>query len=374
MRLDERVADGCVAQGAAGQRLAVELVPTAESRAFRPEAMALRSGVRGRASDRHRQAGRPRRASRPRATGRARCSTACWRGTPRRATLPRAGIVHRLDKDTSGLMVVGKTLAGRDRAVARDRGARGASRSTSRSRTASWPCRADAHRRADRPRPALARAHGGASRRASRRRTDVERVGWRRAWTRDVRQCAALHAAHRPHAPDPRPPGVAWPSAGGRRAVRRASRARPGSARRCTRRRLAFAHPRHRQGAGVSRPLPPEISPHAWRAGRREAALERSRFGTMRAKSFRGAVRAGRREVRMSRRSARPPASDRVAGKGATEAVRACSGAEPSPDSGSCTAAGGLLRRSGLRDTARGPEPPQGRPPRSEPAPPAEDE
>jgi 23S rRNA pseudouridine1911/1915/1917 synthase len=27
------------------------------------------------------------------------------------ATLPRAGIVHRLDKDTSGLMVVGKTLA-----------------------------------------------------------------------------------------------------------------------------------------------------------------------------------------------------------------------------------------------------------------------
>jgi 23S rRNA pseudouridine1911/1915/1917 synthase len=26
------------------------------------------------------------------------------------ATLPRAGIVHRLDKDTSGLMVVGKTL------------------------------------------------------------------------------------------------------------------------------------------------------------------------------------------------------------------------------------------------------------------------
>ena len=30
---------------------------------------------------------------------------------PAAATLPRAGIVHRLDKDTSGLMVVGKTLA-----------------------------------------------------------------------------------------------------------------------------------------------------------------------------------------------------------------------------------------------------------------------
>ena len=42
-----------------------------------------------------------------------------WRGTllngllahhPAAAQLPRAGIVHRLDKDTSGLMVVGKTL------------------------------------------------------------------------------------------------------------------------------------------------------------------------------------------------------------------------------------------------------------------------
>jgi 23S rRNA pseudouridine1911/1915/1917 synthase len=29
---------------------------------------------------------------------------------PRAATIPRAGIVHRLDKDTSGLMVVAKTL------------------------------------------------------------------------------------------------------------------------------------------------------------------------------------------------------------------------------------------------------------------------
>jgi 23S rRNA pseudouridine1911/1915/1917 synthase len=44
-----------------------------------------------------------------------------WSGTllngllardPSSATLPRAGIVHRLDKDTSGLMVVGRTLEG----------------------------------------------------------------------------------------------------------------------------------------------------------------------------------------------------------------------------------------------------------------------
>ena len=43
-----------------------------------------------------------------------------WSGTllnallardPGSAALPRAGIVHRLDKDTSGLMVVGRTLA-----------------------------------------------------------------------------------------------------------------------------------------------------------------------------------------------------------------------------------------------------------------------
>jgi 23S rRNA pseudouridine1911/1915/1917 synthase len=39
----------------------------------------------------------------------ARCSTACWPTMPARP-LPRAGIVHRLDKDTSGLMVVAKTL------------------------------------------------------------------------------------------------------------------------------------------------------------------------------------------------------------------------------------------------------------------------
>lgn len=37
---------------------------------------------------------------------------------PDMATLPRAGIVHRLDKDTTGLMVVGKTLAAVNHLVA----------------------------------------------------------------------------------------------------------------------------------------------------------------------------------------------------------------------------------------------------------------
>ena len=44
------------------------------------------------------------------AIGAARCSMACWPTTVAPPQLPRAGIVHRLDKDTSGLMVVAKTL------------------------------------------------------------------------------------------------------------------------------------------------------------------------------------------------------------------------------------------------------------------------
>ena len=92
-----------------GQLLQVELRPTAESLAFRPEAMALDIvyedeflivldkpvGLVVHPAPGH------------------------WSGTllngllahhPAAAQLPRAGIVHRLDKDTSGLMMVGKTL------------------------------------------------------------------------------------------------------------------------------------------------------------------------------------------------------------------------------------------------------------------------
>jgi 23S rRNA pseudouridine1911/1915/1917 synthase len=93
----------------AGQRIAVRLHPTAESRAYVAEALS-RAVVH---EDRdllvldkaagmvvHPAAGN-------------------WTGTllnallardPASAALPRAGIVHRLDKDTSGLMVVGRTL------------------------------------------------------------------------------------------------------------------------------------------------------------------------------------------------------------------------------------------------------------------------
>jgi 23S rRNA pseudouridine1911/1915/1917 synthase len=92
-----------------GQRLRVALWPTAQTLAFRPEAMALAVVYEDEdllVIDKpaglvvHPAAGN-------------------WSGTllngllarhPGAASLPRAGIVHRLDKDTSGLMVVAKTL------------------------------------------------------------------------------------------------------------------------------------------------------------------------------------------------------------------------------------------------------------------------
>jgi 23S rRNA pseudouridine1911/1915/1917 synthase len=93
----------------AGQRIVVELVPTPQSQAFRPEALPLNIVF----EDEHllvlnKAAGM---VVHPAAGN--------WSGTvlngllahhPGAAALPRAGIVHRLDKDTSGLMVVGKTL------------------------------------------------------------------------------------------------------------------------------------------------------------------------------------------------------------------------------------------------------------------------
>ena len=92
-----------------GQALHLELVPTEESLAFRPQPMALAVLY----EDEHlivldKPAGLV-----------AHPAPGNWSGTllngllahhPVAATLPRAGIVHRLDKDTSGVMMVGKTL------------------------------------------------------------------------------------------------------------------------------------------------------------------------------------------------------------------------------------------------------------------------
>jgi 23S rRNA pseudouridine1911/1915/1917 synthase len=92
-----------------GQAIEVDLVPTAESRAFRPEALPIavlheddHLLVLNKAAGMvvHPAAGN-------------------WSGTLLNALLahhrgaaglPRAGIVHRLDKDTSGVMLVGKSL------------------------------------------------------------------------------------------------------------------------------------------------------------------------------------------------------------------------------------------------------------------------
>ena len=77
----------------------------------------------------------------------------------------RPGIVHRLDKDTSGLIALAKTQAAYDVAHRAARGAHGvAALPGPRPRPRS--ARRAADRRADRARSALARAHGGARARA----------------------------------------------------------------------------------------------------------------------------------------------------------------------------------------------------------------
>jgi 23S rRNA pseudouridine1911/1915/1917 synthase len=93
----------------AGQRLRLELVPTDESRAFRPQPMVLDVLF----EDEHLLVlNKPAGLVVHPAPGN-------WSGTllngllahhAGAASLPRAGIVHRLDKDTSGVMMVGKTL------------------------------------------------------------------------------------------------------------------------------------------------------------------------------------------------------------------------------------------------------------------------
>jgi 23S rRNA pseudouridine1911/1915/1917 synthase len=110
VQVDGRLIDTASRKVSAGQAIEIELVPTAESRAFIAEALPLRIVF----EDEHllvvdKAAGM---VVHPAAGN--------WSGTLLNALLahhrgaaglPRAGIVHRLDKDTSGLMVVAKTLA-----------------------------------------------------------------------------------------------------------------------------------------------------------------------------------------------------------------------------------------------------------------------
>jgi 23S rRNA pseudouridine1911/1915/1917 synthase len=109
VHLDGAVAGPASRRVKAAQKLQVQLVPTEESLAFRPEAMSLDVLF----EDEHLLViNKPAGLVVHPAPGH-------WAGTllngllarhPAAATLPRAGIVHRLDKDTSGVMMVGKTL------------------------------------------------------------------------------------------------------------------------------------------------------------------------------------------------------------------------------------------------------------------------
>jgi 23S rRNA pseudouridine1911/1915/1917 synthase len=109
VRVDGRPATVSSRRLRAGQRLWLELVPTAESRAYRPQPLPLDIVY----EDAHLMVlNKPAGLVVHPAPGN-------WSGTllngllahhAAAAGLPRAGIVHRLDKDTSGLMVVGRTL------------------------------------------------------------------------------------------------------------------------------------------------------------------------------------------------------------------------------------------------------------------------
>lgn len=110
VQLDGRVVGTSSRKVLAGQMLAVRLVQTAETLAFRPQAMALAVVFEDEALL---VVDKPAGLVVHPAPGN-------WQGTllngllawhAGAGSLPRAGIVHRLDKDTSGLMVVGKTLA-----------------------------------------------------------------------------------------------------------------------------------------------------------------------------------------------------------------------------------------------------------------------
>ena len=101
-----------------GDVIVLEMRPTAQSQAFQPEPMAIDTVY---ADDHLRVLNKPAGLVVHPAPGH-------WRGTllngllaldAAAAALPRAGIVHRLDKDTSGLMVVARTRACMDALVAR---------------------------------------------------------------------------------------------------------------------------------------------------------------------------------------------------------------------------------------------------------------
>ena len=230
----------------AGDEGEIELRPTPQSQAFRPEPMALDVVF----EDEHLLViNKPAGLVVHPAPGN-------WSGTllngllardPRAALLPRAGIVHRLDKDTSGLMVVARTRAAMDALVQRI-----AAREVARQYVAlahrAWGGAAVRHVDAPIGRDPRNRLRMARGRRAASRRPPTFEL------LQDARRrlLGARHAADRPHAPDPRAHGAHRPSAGGRRALRRRAGRRPGAAgAACLP--AGFRASRHRRAARVSR-------------------------------------------------------------------------------------------------------------------------
>ena len=177
----------------------------------------------------------------------------------------RPGIVHRLDKDTSGLMLVARDEEAHRRARRDDQGARGRARTTWRwSRAACARARARSTRRSA---ATTARPSGGRSAGAGAARGAHPLRGPRGAARRHPRR---RPPRDRPHAPDPRPLRRDRPPRRGRRPLRRGAAATGSSASSCTAPGSRFAHPFSGARARVHlASCPPDLA----------AALERARGG-----------------------------------------------------------------------------------------------
>ena len=192
----------------------IEFEPPERPAPLEPEERELRTRLRGRAPARRRQAGRARRASGRRATRAGR-----WRkrwlgyGAGGGEALERPGIVHRLDRDTSGLLVVARSEPGFPRPAAAGPAARARARVPgARPRTAPLAPRARSRRRSaaiaatrrrrsldtDTPREAVTHFE---LRRAAARTTRCSAFAWRPGRTHQIR--VHLAAIGLPVAGDP---------------------------------------------------------------------------------------------------------------------------------------------------------------------------
>ncbi|MBK6864353.1 MAG: RluA family pseudouridine synthase [Ideonella sp.] len=259
VRLDGTVVTLPARKVQAGQTLAVELVATAESRAFRPEAIALQVLF----EDEHlmvidKPAGLVVHPAAGNWQGTLLNALLAWHAAA--AALPRAGIVHRLDKDTSGLMVVGKTLAAVT-TLARAIAAREVRRQYLALAHGAWApgmTRVDAPLGRD-PRSRVRMAVLASGRPAQ---TDFERLAFDPALEGGVSalRCTLhtgrthqirVHAASRGH------PLVADALYGGRPALGMVRQALHAA-------RLAFAHPASGLALSFEAPLPADLAP-AWK-------------------------------------------------------------------------------------------------------------